>query len=119
MTTQHLNFDTAEPVEVEVTISGRKYLLKEMSGDVWVKYQSAQLRAASLDENGKVVGLVNLSELEPYVISLCLTDGDGSNVPEVTVRGWKSSVMRKLFDTIKEISGLGGDVGEGEESLKN
>ena len=108
-------FDSLKPVEVSVTLEGVKWILREATADVAVQYRNASFRSFRM-EDGKLVRMDGLADIEPLVVSLCLCrcDGDGKvrldgkgnvvTVLESDIRGWKVEVMKTLFDRIKAIS---------------
>ncbi len=122
-----MNFDLT-PITVPVTIGGKKYVLKEASGDAAVKYRNCLLKATKLGPEGKPSSIDGMADAEPLLVSLCLFQiatsvnklGDAVTaelpVPIHVVRGWKNQVQKGLFARIKEISDL--DENETKEILE-
>lgn len=119
---EHADFDFAdlEPVRLSFKIGKRTYVLCEADGDAGAKYRSAAARSARLND-GKVVGVEGIGDIEPLLVSKCLYDTDDKGnlrvddddkpikkylVPEGTIRSWPDRVQKALFNKIKEISGL-------------
>lgn len=124
-----LDFNDLTPKEVIVKMGGKKFLLREASGDATAKYRNASLKAARMND-GKLVGMDGLFDCEPYLVSLCLyyadeqgqvkRDKHGNPLPDSlvsvgTVRSWSNRVQRRLFDWIDANSDLGKN--DTEESL--
>ena len=99
-------FEDAEPQVIEVTIKGKAYRLKEPTADVAAKYRSASARCARFSE-GKMQSIDGVGDIEPYLVSMCLFEvlpgGNLKQVPIPTVRSWKASIIRPLFDKAKEM----------------
>jgi hypothetical protein len=111
-------FDDLAPAEVPVRIGGERFVLREASGDAAAKYNNARMRAHKL-QDGALVGLDGVGDLEPLLVSLCLykADKDGGLpltkagdadprflVPQEQIRRWKGNVQHALFDKAKELS---------------
>jgi hypothetical protein len=121
--------DDLEPQQVKVKIKDKHYHLREASADAAVKFRNATLKAAKMSD-GKVVGMENLADAEPLLVSLCLykagkdeelvlaPDGNPDSrqlVPQQTIRGWPDRTQKVLFDKIKEMS----PTLEGKETLES
>ena len=100
-----LRFDDITPIEELVTIGENKYTLRETSGDAAIKYDNAKMTCYHYVE-GKLSSVKNLSETEPLLVSLCLFDSEGKNVPEATIRSWPNRIQTAIYERAKEISGL-------------
>ncbi len=115
----NLNFDLT-PTEINVVISGEKYLLCEASEAVAANYTNASLRGARMDRQGKMATLPSdLGGLQAILVSDCLfhatSEGEpGSPVPLADVQRWPSRVVKPLFEKAKKIS----EIGE-EETLES
>lgn len=103
--TDEMVFDSLEPKVVPVRIGGAKYTLREASGDAAVRWRNAILKTTRITD-GKPSGIDGMADTEPLLVSLCLFDEGGKNVPITTVRGWPQRVQSALFAKVKEISGL-------------
>ncbi len=110
---REMSFDLTV-TEVPVTISGEKYVLREASGDAACRYQNAQVACMRMTD-GQVSKVTAIADTQPLLVSLCLLklvqkpDSDGVEkrlVSISTVRSWPSRVVKDLFETAKEISGL-------------
>lgn len=101
-----MDFSTAF-AERTHTIDGKKYILREADGTAACRYNNAKLHGTKFDENGKAVGIGNLADVEPLLVSLCLfEDGAKTHVPLAVVSAWPYQVIKALFDEAKEISHL-------------
>lgn len=116
-----LNFEDLEPRQEEVPIDGKKYLLKEASGDAACKWRNALLKATKLSPDGKVATMDGMADTEPLLVSMCLFEmGDNGGLKVVSlnkVRNWPHRVQRALFERAKEISELH-EAGDSIEALE-
>ncbi len=116
VTYEEINFDSLEPIEIPVNAGGHKYILREASGAAAVAYKNAAAKTAIMAD-GKIVGVDKVGEIEPMMVALCLCETDQVTgrvrldrqnnpitVHNAQIRSWKASVVKKLFDKIKEIS---------------
>lgn len=116
-----MNFDDLTPVEIPVRHSGKRYVLREATGDASSIYQNAVVKSAKLGADGKPVGFENVADTEPLLVSLCLysldgegrirLDNDGNpdpryRVPLKTVRGWPAKMIKQLYEKAVNISNL-------------
>lgn len=102
-----MDFDSLDLLTVPVTIAGKKYTLREIDTQGACRYNNAKLHGTKFDENGKAVGIGNLADVEPLLVSLCLfEDGQPTHVPLSVVSAWPYRVVKPLFDKAKEISHL-------------
>lgn len=117
-----------EPVQIGLT----KYWLHEASEGDAVVFSSARARSARMVD-GKVVGVDNIGEISPLLVSLCLfraaADGtfprlsDGSpdlksRVPVAEVKRLPARIVRQLFDRALLVSELKDAEEETEEDLE-
>lgn len=107
-------------VEVPVDYRGKKYLLKQATGDAAAKWRNAVAKCAKFTKDGSPAGIVGIGDTEPLLVSLCLFFNDPSDtswfgrpVPEDSVRAFAAPFLRQLFDRAKKISSLN----EVEQSL--
>ncbi len=100
-----MNFPDITLQEVPVTVGDKKYVLREASEHVAVQYRDMVLRAVKFTD-GKMSSADGLSAVEPKLVSMCLFDEEGKNVPIPTLLKWKPSIVKALHDRAKEISGL-------------
>lgn len=136
---QPLVFDTLAPITVPIVGLDKPYILREADADAKATYQSATARAARFNEEGTVSSVEGLGNVEPQLVAACLYEAECDDkddpdtyrlrltpqgdvdkrylVKESVVRKMKSSVVSKLFDTIKDISEFE-EGKETEESLQ-
>lgn len=97
------------PNEVPVTYQERTYVLVEATGEVAAKYQNAIFRSSRLDD-GKLIGMDGLADASLILVSGCLfpvKDGvRGPNVTLPTIKSWPNRIVKKLFETARDISDL-------------
>lgn len=94
------------PQTEPVKLSGKAYSLREASGDAATKFANARLNCIKLGPDGKPQTVRGVADVEPLLVSLCLFDETGNNVPEATVRSWPARVQKVLYDRAKEMSHL-------------
>src|SRR6516164_2961151 len=112
-------FADLKPVELKLSIMGKKYVLREASCAAQCAYEGERSRGTKYDTDGKAVTLPNLADSEPVLIAHCLfrADEDGDLpvdangvpvasflVPVSTIRTWPYRVTAWLADKIKEIT---------------
>jgi hypothetical protein len=112
LNTAKMVFESIFPVEVEVEIEGRPYLLVEASAKKGAKWKDAQAKATKLDD-GKVSGVDEISKTDALLVSYCLFDvskgtkaGERLPVPLTTIEEWPNSIVSQFFERAKEISRL-------------
>ena len=98
--------DDLTPQTEPVKLSGKDYSLREASGDAATKFANARLNCIKLGPDGKPQTVRGIADVEPLLVSLCLFDETGKNVPEATVRSWPARVQKVLFERAKEMSHL-------------
>lgn len=104
--TQEMVFDDLEPIEVPITIGKRKLILREADEAASVAWRNCQIRSARMVD-GKFVGMGDLANSEPLLISKCLRDAStNKNIPIEEINRWKSRVVKSLFDRLSKISEL-------------
>lgn len=100
------DFGDLAPIEVPCTIGGKKYTLREASGDAACKYRNALLKATKLGTDGKPTSIDGMADAEPLLVSLCLFTAENTAVPVQVVRSWPQRIQKRLFDEAKRISQL-------------
>lgn len=102
-----LVFEDLNLIEEPVTIAGTKYLLREANGAAACAWRNAQLACTKLGPDGTTIGIGNIADTEPLLVSLCLFVAEtGKTVPLPVVRSWPDRVIKRLAERAKEISGL-------------
>lgn len=100
-----MKFDLDEVV-IPVSVGDKEYVLREASGQAAVTWRNAIFSKTKLGPDGKPIGFGAMAEIEPLLVSLCLYNGDGRNVPEQEVRKWPARIQKALFERAKDISDL-------------
>lgn len=100
-----LDFGDLTPISVKVKIGAQEYTLREATGDAEIQYRNAQLANSQL-VGEKIVRMAGIADTGPLLVSLCLFDSNGNNVPIPVIRAWPSRVKEKLFERVKEISDI-------------
>ena len=119
-----LNFDSLSLIEVPVTIEGKRYVLREASGDVACKYRNALMTGTQM-EGKRVTKIGSMADAEPLLVAKCLfevgEDELGRKAVNVgTVITWPNRIIKRLFKKVQEISDLKeGDEEANEERAKN
>jgi len=103
-----LSFDT-KPQEIPVTIDGHNYTLREASGWAATQWRNAVMKGLKIATDPttgtpKVVGFQQVDHIEALLVSLCLFNDKGENVPLETIQGWPYRVVRDLYQKAAEIS---------------
>ena len=113
-----IRFDDITPIEVEVFVGKEKYILRETSGAARVIYDNARLACYEYQE-GKLVKVHDMANIEVLLVSLCLFMSDGvTPVPEVTIKVWPGRVYKALYEKAREISGMSETPENLEEQIK-
>jgi hypothetical protein len=106
-----LNFDSLEPIEVSVSIRGKKYVLCEATSEAAIRYRDGMMRSTKLNADGKPASIDGLCATEPTLVKDCLYElldpKDFTKRKPVTiefVRGLLYQVQKKLYEKVKEIS---------------
>src|SRR6516162_4324851 len=60
-----LDYSDLTPVEVPVKIGGKRYILREASGDAAVRYHNANLKVYRYNDAGKLIGMEGTADTEP------------------------------------------------------
>lgn len=108
-----LDLGDLTPIEVPVLLGGKRFVLREASGEAGCKYRNAMLNCTQLGPDGRPASIRGLADVEPLLVSLCLFDEQGKAVLLGTIRGWPARIQKALFEQAKFISGLQeGDVTE-------
>ncbi len=109
MNTSEMNFDDLTLIEVPVKIQGKKYVLREASGDAACKWRNMLLKSTKLGPDGRPTSIDGMADSDPYLVSLCLfevTDKGDKAVPLHTIRAWPNRVQKDLCERAKAISCL-------------
>jgi hypothetical protein len=109
MNEEWIDLGDPAPIQVKRMIGGKKYILKEPSEATEAKFNSLAARGATM-QDGKVSIGTHVGELELFLVAQCLweCDADGNPikpVPESTIRGWSSRVVKPLYDKCQEMAG--------------
>ncbi|WP_410959339.1 hypothetical protein, partial [Salmonella sp. SAL4433] len=71
-----LDFPSIALRQRQVTVAGKKYVLLEASGDASCRSRNAIFQCTKLGPDGKPVGMSNMADVEPLLVSLCLAETD-------------------------------------------
>lgn len=115
-----IDFEDVSLIEVPVRLGGESFTLREADGEATIRYRNAISNSIRVVDE-KPTGVSNIADAEFLLLSLCLFKDVGKNVlvaPSYLKR-LKGSVLRKLIEAVKEISGLGERKGDEEDVLKN
>src|SRR5262245_33468395 len=87
-----LNFDDLTPVEVPVSIAGKKYILREASADAASRWRNSLMRVTKLGTDGKATFTGEAADTSTFLVSLCLfqPDKDGAFTKPVHIAVIKS-----------------------------
>lgn len=111
-----IEIDTLAPVEIPVTIEGKKYKLREASESAATDYRNAQLMSMTVNENNdgnRIARVGKVIDTESILVASCLfqiiqTDTNiiEKSVPVQEVRKWPHRVVSTLFKRAEMISAL-------------
>lgn len=101
-----LDYNDLQPKRISVKYAKCQYWLNEASGGASVAYRNARMACHVRNGQGDLIGFKNLADLEPLLISLCLTDAQNKPVPIATISSWPASLTGDLFEKAKAISEL-------------
>ena len=96
-------------IPVEITHDDgttQPYILRELTGaarDEWADQNEASFKR---DAEGKVVGVTSNKGFTARLISACLFDAAGKNVPEAVVQGWPASMQNALHKEASKLNGI-------------
>ena len=93
-------------IEIQYTIGGVDYILKEASGDAACQYRNALFKDIQLGPEGKPSKIGNMADVEPLLVSLCLFNPEGRKIAVDSIRKWPNRIIKQLFEKVKEISDL-------------
>lgn len=121
-----LVFESIEPVEVPVTLGGKRYVLREAPGSVAADWRNAQYRAAQAvrGPDGEYRGPGEIGGTDAILVGGCLfPEADTHGIPTRLLPpvgtefalALPARILRPLFETAKEISHLGERVWTVEE----
>jgi hypothetical protein len=102
--------------EVTVKLDGSDYIIRELTGKQRDKYLDTVAKRVQY-VNGMQAGMTSLSGLQSSLLSMCMVDEDGKNVPESTIADFPGSVTSKLFKIAQDLSGL--NENEDSQEVKN
>lgn len=113
-----LVFESIEPVEVPVTLGGKRYVLREAPGSVAADWRNAQYRAAQAvrGPDGEYRGPGEIGGTDAILVGGCLfPESTPQAVGTQFALALPARILRPLFETAKEISHLGERVWTVEE----
>lgn len=109
------DYDSLEVIDVPVKYGGKKYVLREASGDTGRKFNDARTKCMHFQDGG-VSGVEGVGGLPIYLLSMCLfeTDEDGvvqpkRHVTQEALKSWPERVIQPLFMKAREIGELDQD----------
>ena len=108
------DFGDLAPKEFHFKAAGKRFVLREPSGDAAVKYRNAVMKSTKFTAEGKPTGIDGLADAEPLLVALCLfekvADKNGnemfSPVSVTFVRAWPAWLQKKLFAKSQEMGDL-------------
>jgi len=104
---------------VPVTIAGKSYQIREMSGLSRDKYQDDVQTRFAFDDKNLPTRIIKHEGMKALLISLCLFDESGAAVPISTIQTWPSKVVDGLFAECSKLNTLNKTQGENEAAAKN
>ncbi len=89
---------------VEVIVGQNTYTLTEASEGAHTKYQNKISSCVKFGPDGSAVGAKDLADVEAYLLSMCLTNGEGKHVSIDIIRKWPVRYVKEIVRVAKEIS---------------
>jgi hypothetical protein len=96
---------SAEPLEIQVKIGDKEFLLKEADEDAARIWRSAQMKNARVAD-GKLQANISIYDGQSLLVSMCLFDRGGEAVSINVIRKWPTRIVKKLYMWIRENSDL-------------
>lgn len=93
-----------ERATVIFMIGGKRYELREATGDAIVRYRNARAECSVYGPTGDFIRVKGLADLDPLFVSLCLYDEKEKLVPEQTIKSWPARIQADLAKELKIIS---------------
>ncbi len=111
---EELVFEDLNPIEIPLKLAGQQNVLKEADEAASIKFRNHQARCIEYGSDGKVSKINNPGEANSLLLSLCLFkvgfDRDQvekhSPVPIDVIKKWRTSVVDKLSQKAKLMSGF-------------
>jgi hypothetical protein len=115
---ENLDADSLAPQVYKFTHKGERYIAREATAGAALQYRSASLSGTEMTFNGEddartIKNMAGMASVENLLISLCTVrvgkrDGADVEVPlsKQDVDRWQLRVQRKVYDWIKDTSGL-------------
>ena len=120
-----LNFNDLTPIEIDVHIKGRKYILCEADAEAAARYRNHAMSCTTFNADGKPSGVKGLGDLQALLVSLCLyqeVTKDGVTTRERVSLQFASKlqerIIKPIFERAKAISELGEDTDESIPALE-
>lgn len=95
----------------------KEYILREMDGKARDAYLTNMSGRMTVKADGKTT-VSNFNGLQASLITRCLFDKEGKQVPDTEIQSWPSRVQTLIHKECQEICGLNLDE-EDEEAVKN
>lgn len=102
---EELRFEE-DVVTVSVTVGQNTYTLTEASEGAHTKYQDKISSCMKMGPDGALTGVKDIAGVEAYLLSMCLTNGDGKHVAVDIIRKWPIRYVKEIVKKAKEISGI-------------
>lgn len=90
--------------EVQVTVDGDRYSLREASGDTATAFINAKAKAIGGIATGGSMG--DVGSLAPLLVGRCLCNAAGKTVGPQKVASWPSPIQDKLYQRALDLSNL-------------
>lgn len=104
------------PVEIEFGGQVVSYEMRQLSGTTRDMYLENMTKRMKYNSQGDAVGVNSVRNAQAELITLCLFDTAGKNVPVATIQQWSSGTVQTLFEEAQKLSGLNK---EAKEEAKN
>ncbi len=105
------DFSSLAIIEIPVVgPDGKRYMLREASGDAVAKFNNARARCIQF-KDGAMASVSGQGDLEVLLVSYCLFHTDETGAAKLNtpvdiklIRSWPNRVVKPLYDAAREIS---------------
>lgn len=104
---------------VPVSISGKRYEIREMTGQARDKYQDDVQNRFAFDDKNLPTRILKHEGMKALLVSLCLFDDTGKPVAIDTIQQWPAKVVDGLFAECSKLNTLNKTTAENEAAAKN
>lgn len=105
-TSEVLAFDAPKQKEQAITIGGKPYTIREMTGTDRDQYNNYVNGLTRLDSKGQPTGLRTTEGINVQLISRCLIDETRVPVEVKVLNLWPTTLLESLYDVCRKVNGM-------------